>query len=99
MCVMECGVCHYVGAKWLWWVVCVCVHVGWVLLVVQGGERCVDLETQKEGKKSTPKGRKAEVTSTVQERSHANNARLLCLECQLKTSLASQEHVDANSIE
>ena len=43
------------------------------------------------------------------ERSRANNARLLCLECQLKTSLASQEHayrrrflfslsVDANSI-
>ena len=57
-----------------------------------GGERCVDLETQKEGKKSTPKGREAEVTSTVRERSHANNARLLCLECQLKTSLASQEH-------
>ena len=65
---------------------------------------------QKEGKKSTPKGREAEVTSTVRERSHANNARLLCLECQLKTSLASQEHayrrrffvilsVDANSIE
>ena len=64
------GVCHYVGAKWLWWVVCVCVCVGWVLLAVQvwkcaGGERCVDLETQKEGKKSTPKGREAEVTSTV----------------------------------
>ena len=42
----------------------------WVLLAVQvwkcaGGERCVDLETQKEGKKSAPKGRKAEVTSTV----------------------------------
>ena len=75
-------------AKWLSWVVCV-----WVLLAVQvwkcvGGERCVDLETQKEGKKSTPKGREAEVTSTVRERSHANNARVLCLECQLKTSLA-----------
>ena len=41
------------------------MYVGWVLLVVQGGERCVDLETQKEGKKSTPKGREAEVTSTV----------------------------------
>ena len=46
------------------------VYVGWVLLAVQvwkwaGGERCVDLETQKEGKKSTPKGREAEVTSTV----------------------------------
>ena len=27
--------------------------------------RWVDLETQKEGKKSTPKGREAEVTSTV----------------------------------
>ena len=58
-------------------VVCVCVYVGWVLLAVQvwkcaGGERCVDLETQKEGKKSTPKGREAEVTSTVRERSHAN---------------------------
>ena len=51
-CVMKCGVCHYVGAKWLWWVVCVCVFVGWVLLAVQvwkcvGGKRCVDLETQK----------------------------------------------------
>ena len=51
----------------------------WVLLAVQvwkcaGGERCVDLETQKEDKKSAPKGRKAEVTSTVQERLHANNA-------------------------
>ena len=51
---MECGVCHYVGAKWLWWVVCFCVYVGWVLLAVQvwkcaGGERCVDLETQKRG--------------------------------------------------
>ena len=62
--------CYYVGAKWLWWVVCVCVYVGWVLLAVQvwkcvGGKRCVDLETQKEGKKSTPKGREAEVTSTV----------------------------------
>ena len=73
------------------------MSVGWVLLAVQvwkcaGGKRCVDLETQKEGKKSTPKGREAEVTSTVRERSHANNARLLCLECQLKTSLASQEH-------
>ena len=48
------------------------MYVGWVLLVVQvwkcaGGERCVDLETQKEGKKSTPKGREAEVTSTVRE--------------------------------
>ena len=30
-----------------------------------GGKRYVDLETQKEGKKSTPKGREAEVTSTV----------------------------------
>ena len=72
--------------------------VGWVLLAVQvwkcaGGERCVDLETQKEGKKSTPKGREAEVTSTVRERSHANNARVLCLECQLKTQVwQSQEH-------
>ena len=107
--------CHYVGAKWLSWVVCVCVYVGWVLLAVQvwkcvGGERCVDLETQKEGKKSTPKGREAEVTSTVRERSHANNARVLCLECQLKTSLAKPRtrvstaffvflSVDANSIE
>ena len=85
--------------------------VGWVLLAVQVWkcERCVDLETQKEGKKSTSKGREAEVTSTVQERSHANNARLLCLEIQLKASLASQEHayqrhffvflsVDANSV-
>ena len=65
--------CHYVGAKWLSWVVCVCVYVGWVLLAVQvwkcvGGERCVDLETQEEGKKSTPKGREAEVTSTVQQK-------------------------------
>ena len=55
-CVMECGVCHYVGAKWLWRVVCVCVYVGWVLLAVQvwkcvGGKRCVDLETQKEDSK------------------------------------------------
>ena len=62
--------CHYVGAKWLWWVVCVCVYFSWVLLAVQvwkcvGGKRCVDLETQKEGKKSTPKGREAEVTSPV----------------------------------
>ena len=32
---------------------------------VCGCERCVDLEIQKEGKKSTPKGREAEVTSTV----------------------------------
>ena len=60
MCVMECGVCHYVGAKWLWWAVCVCVYVGWVLLAVQvwkcaGGERCVDLETQKEGKEINSK--------------------------------------------
>ena len=43
-----------------------------VLLAVQvwkcaGGEGCVDLGTQKEGKKSTPKGREAEVTSTVGE--------------------------------
>ena len=70
VCHGVCAVCHYVGAKWLLWVVCVCVYVGWVLLAVQvwkcvGGERCVDLETQKEGKKSTPKGREAEVTSTV----------------------------------
>ena len=91
--------CHYVGAKWLWWVVCVCVYVGWVLLAVQvwkcvGGKRCVDLETQKEGKKLTPKGREAEVTSTVRERSHANNARVLCLECQLKTSLAKNTRID-----
>ena len=75
-----------------------------------GGERCVDLEIQKEGKKSTPKGREAEVTSTVRERSHANNARVLCLECQPKTSLAKPRtrvstaffvflSVDANSIE
>ena len=53
-----------------------------------------DLETQKEGKKSTPKGREAEVTSTVQERSHANNARVLCLECQLKTSFAKNTRID-----
>ena len=75
----------------------VCVYVGWVLLAVQvwkcaGGERCVDLETQKEGKEINSKSREAEVTSAVRERSHANNARVLCLECQLKTSLASQEH-------
>ena len=70
VCVMKSGVCHCVGAKWFSWVVRVCVSVGWVLLAVQvwkcaGGERCVDLETQKEGKKSIPKGREAEVTSTV----------------------------------
>ena len=61
---------------------CAFACLGWVLLAVQvwkcaGGERCVDLETQKEGKESTPKGREAEVTSTVRERSHGNNARLL----------------------
>ena len=47
---------------------------------------------KKRARKSIPKGREAEVTSAVRERSHANNARVLCLECQLKTSLASQEH-------
>ena len=82
--------CHYVGAKWLFVGgvrLCVCrmgsagCSSGSVWVV-----RCVDLETQKEGKKSTPKGREAKVTFTVQKRSHANNARVLCLECQLKTS-------------
>ena len=76
------GVClRYVGLCWLFKCGSVRVVKGvWVL------------ETQKEGKKSIPKGREAGVTSTVRERSHANNARLLCLACQLKTSLASQEH-------
>ena len=50
------GVCLFCGCKVA---SCVCVCVGWVLLAVQvwksGGERCVDLERQKEGKKSTPK--------------------------------------------
>ena len=74
-----------------------------------GGERCVDFQTQKEGKNSIPKGREAEVTSTVRERSHANNARLLCA-CQQKTSFSKPRtrvstaffvflSVDANSIE
>ena len=31
----------------------------------------MDLETQKEGKKSTPKGREAEVTSTVTDQNRA----------------------------
>ena len=61
---------------------------------VCGCERCVDLEIQKEGKKSTPKGREAEVTSTVRERSHANNARVLCLECQLKIFLAKNARIN-----
>ena len=68
--------------------------VGWVLLAVQvwkcagGGERCVDLKTQKRARNQLQK-REAEVTSTVQERSHANNARVLCLECQLKTEVCT----------
>ena len=60
---------------------CKVASVGGVRLRVcrlgSAGERSVDLETQKEGKESTPKGREAEVTSTVRERSHGNNARLL----------------------
>ena len=98
VCVMECGcVFIYVGAKWLGgWCVFACMSAGFCWLFKCGSVRVVKgvwiLETQKKGKKSIPKGREAEVTSTVQERSHANNARLLCLACQLKTSLASQEH-------
>ena len=42
------------------WVVCVGVSVGWVLLAVQvwkcaGGERCVDLETQKRARNQLQK--------------------------------------------
>ena len=59
-CVSWSVVCYYVGAN----------GFSWVLLAVQvwkcaGGKRCVDLETQKDGKKLTPKGREAKVTSTV----------------------------------
>ena len=47
----------------------------------------MDLERQKE--KSTPKVGKPR---SDLHSARKNNARLLCLECQLKTSLASQEH-------
>ena len=50
----------------------------------------MDLETQKEGKKSTLKGREAEVTSTVQERSREQMQD--CFVLNASTSLASQEH-------
>ena len=69
---MECGVCHYVGANWLWWVVCVCVYVGWVLLAVQcGSVRVVKgvwiLETQKRGPEINPKwwGSRSDLHSTL----------------------------------
>ena len=100
VCGSESRVCHgvsslYVGAN-SGCCAFACVSAGFCWLFKCGSVRVVKgvwiLETQKEGKKSIPKGREAEVTSTVRERSHANNARLLCLACQLKTSLASQEH-------
>ena len=51
------------------WYAFACMSAGFCLVAqvwkCAGGERCVDLETQKEGKKLTPKGREAEVTSTV----------------------------------
>ena len=49
------------------WYAFACMSAGFCLVAqvwkCAGGERCVDLETQKEGKKLTPKGREAEVTS------------------------------------
>ena len=77
VCVMECGcvcvcVCVfiYVGAKWLGgWCVFACMSAGFCWLFKCGSVRVVKgvwiLETQKKGKKSIPKGREAEVTSTV----------------------------------
>ena len=96
---------HCVSAKWLSGGVFARMSAGFCWLFkcgCAGGEiRCVDFG-------NTKRGQEINCKSTVQERSHANNARLLCLAC-LKTSLASQEHaytaflfflsVDANSIE
>ena len=61
--------CYFVGAKWLRVFACMSAGFCWLFKwKYAGGERCVDLERQKEGKKSTPKSREAEVTSTVRER-------------------------------
>ena len=52
-----------------WCAFCVSAGFCWLVQVWKCavGERCVDLETQKEGKKSTPKGREAEVTSQCEK--------------------------------
>ena len=63
-CVSLCG-CKVAFCGWCAFV---CMSDGFCWLFKCGSVwvvRCVDLETQKEGKKSTPKGREAKVTFTV----------------------------------